>query len=231
MRTLEDVLMLWPRTVAADWTQTSRGGWVYKDATVERPENVRDGAIVAEQARVSENSQVLENSCVFGRSHVFGDSRIFGASRVLGDSRVFDRAWVFDTAWVFNGASIYGDSQAFGCSNASGGSRMFGSARLYGNARLCGHAKLRDGDWSVSPLYIQGTMHPVWMESPTDLAIGCWVYGLAEWLAKWDKLKAFTGYTPEQIDEYRLYLELACRRYGVEVPAANGVGEQGRAEQ
>ena len=225
MRTIEDVLVLWPSTAIADWTQTSGGGWVYKDATVERPENVRDGAIVAERAVVSENSQVLENSCVYGRSQLSGDSRASGNSRIFGESRIRDRAWVTD------GSFVYDDSQAFGCSNVSGSSRLFGNARLCGNATLSGNARLRDGDWFVSPLYIQGTVHPVWMETPTDLAIGCWVYGLAEWLAKWDKLKTLTEYTPEQIDEYRLYLELACRRYGVEVPAANGVGEQGRAEQ
>lgn len=226
MRTIEDVLELWPRTAAADWTQTSGGGWVYKDATVERPENVRDGAIVAERAVVSENSQVLENSCVFGNSQLSGNSRASGNSRIFGESRIRDRAWVTDKAWVFDGSFVYGDSRAFGCSNVSGSSRLFGNARLCGNATLSGNARLRDGDWFVSPLYIQGTVHPVWMETPTDLAIGCWVYGLAEWLAKWDKLKTLTEYTPEEIAEYRIYLEIACRRYGVAIPAANGVGEQ-----
>lgn len=46
MRTIEQVLQLFPGTRREDWTLTEAGGWVHRDAWVENLGNIRDGAVV-----------------------------------------------------------------------------------------------------------------------------------------------------------------------------------------
>ena len=106
--------------------------------------------------------------------------------------------WVAETAKVENTAWISGDTQ------------------VYGNALVYGDAQVYGGEWTKSPLYIQGTARAVYMSSPTDLGIGYLQKSLVEWLADINgehNTGKKAGYTQEQMDEYDRYVRLAAAMY------------------
>ena len=80
---------------------------------------------------------------------------------------------------------------------------VYGDAWVYGNA------------WDKSPLYIQGTKHYVVMYDSKRLKIGCQIYSMKQWLAHGERIGRANGYTDAELAEYRLYVELAAKRYGV----------------
>jgi len=101
--------------------------------------------------------------------------------------------------WVENTATV-ADSAYLGDSSA-----------VYGDARVSGDA------WAASPLYIQGSRHPLTTSSLTTLTIGCTTRTMLEWEAQYKEIGTENGYTPEQIEEYGQYIALCLLRY----PQAN----------
>ena len=69
------------------------------------------------------------------------------------------------------------------------------------------------GNWKKATLQIQGTRHFVNMCSCTELQIGCIHLTIAKWREKRVVLGEKEGYTPEQIEEYGRYIELAAAMY------------------
>ena len=73
-----------------------------------------------------------------------------------------------------------------------------GDARVYGNA------------WTHSPLYIQGTRNALTTASRTEITVGCERHPVTEWLTRYEEIGGRHGYTPEQIEEYGIYLKMAA---------------------
>ena len=159
MKTLKEVLAIFPQTQREDWHQHENGkGWVCATATVDA------SAFVA--------------GVVSGDARVFGDAQVFGNAQVFGDAKVFGDAWVYGNAQV------------------SGNALVFGDAQVYGDA------------WEVSPLHIQGTRHSITLCSYGEIAIGCHVNTIDEWEQNYKTIGSKAGYTPEQIEEYGVYIAL-----------------------
>ena len=78
---------------------------------------------------------------------------------------------------------------------------------VYGNACVYG------GKWGFSPLFIQGSKYSVCMYSPDQIKIGCQIHSINQWISHGEKIARLHGFTPEEIEEYRDYVELAAKRY------------------
>jgi hypothetical protein len=159
MKTLNEVMFLFPCTERDKWKQHTNGkGWVYHTATVS------DTAFI--------------EGIVSGNARVYGDAGVSGNARVYGNARV------------------------------SGDARVYGNAQVYGNARVFGDAQVSGDAWTESPLYIQGTKHPLTLCSHTEIAIGCHVLPISEWKKRYRVIGSEEGYTPAQIKEYGTYIAL-----------------------
>jgi hypothetical protein len=66
--------------------------------------------------------------------------------------------------------------------------------------------------WENSPLYIQGSRHALTFCKFGWIQIGCHGKPIAWWQENYKELGAKEGYTPEQIEEYGLYIELFSKR-------------------
>ena len=84
---------------------------------------------------------------------------------------------------------------------------LSGSAWVYGEAEVYGYK------WKVSPLQIQGTQHFVNVCAKGVLRIGCFELPFKEWMEKFKVIGKREGYTPTQIKEYGLYIDLAIKLY------------------
>ena len=80
-------------------------------------------------------------------------------------------------------------------------------AWVSGNARVYGDA------WGKSPLQIQGTRHFFTVSSKTHISIGCHSKTFKEWEDTFESVGKAEGYTPEEIAEYGLYIQLAIKLY------------------
>jgi len=60
--------------------------------------------------------------------------------------------------------------------------------------------------WVFSPPYIQGTCHALTLCSLTQIAIGCHVHDVVDWLERYKAIGRSEGYTKEQIAEYGRHL-------------------------
>jgi hypothetical protein len=99
---------------------------------------------------------------------------------------------------VYGDARVSGDARVYGDARVSGDARVYGAARVYGDA------------WVSSPLYIQGTRDALTTCSRTEIAVGCQVHTVAEWLTRYEEIGTRYGYTPEQIAEYGRHLRYAA---------------------
>ena len=137
------------------------------------------------------NLEVSGDAWVSGDAQVYGNARVSGDAQVYGNARVYGDARVYGNAWVYGNAQVSGDAQ------------VYGNARVYGNA------------WDKSPLYIQGTKHSIVMYDSKRLKIGCQIHSIKQWLSHGERIGRMNGYTEAELEEYRLYVELAAKRYGV----------------
>jgi len=76
------------------------------------------------------------------------------------------------------------------------------TAIVYGNARVSGNARVYGDAWEFSPIYLQGSRHPLTLCSLTQIAIGCHVRKISYWLKRYKAIGRVEGYTPSQIAEY-----------------------------
>ena len=153
---------------------------------------------------VAETAKVENTAWISGDTQVYGNALVYGDARISGNALVHGNAWVYGNAWVSGDTQVYGDA------------RVYGNAQVYGNALVYGDAQVYGGEWTKSPLYIQGTARAVYMSSPTDLGIGYLQKSLVEWLADINgehNTGKKAGYTQEQMDEYDRYVRLAAAMY------------------
>lgn len=64
-----------------------------------------------------------------------------------------------------------------------------------------------------SPLQIQGTRHFFNVCNKGWIRIGCLELSFEQWKQKFEKIGKSQEYTPAQIEEYGLYIELAIKLY------------------
>ena len=109
------------------------------------------------------------------------------------------KGWVYSSASVADSAYVGPDAQ------------VSGNARVYGNAWVSGYAQVSGNAWVKSPLYIQGSRHPVTLCSHTKIAIGCQVHKISYWKKKYKAIGVAEGYLPSEIREYGEYITLLAK--------------------
>jgi hypothetical protein len=90
---------------------------------------------------------------------------------------------------------------------------VYSDAWVYGDARVYGDAWVYGGEWGFSPLFIQGSKYSICMYTNNKIKIGCQIHSINQWLSHGEKIARLHGFTPEEIEEYRDYVELAAKRY------------------
>jgi carbonic anhydrase/acetyltransferase-like protein (isoleucine patch superfamily) len=184
-------------SVAEDWHQHANGlGWVYKTAKVHQSAYLHPTSIV------SGNAQVSGNARVYGNAQVSGNARVYGNAGVSGDARVYGNARVSGNARVYGNAQVCGDAQVYGDAWVSGNAQVYGNAWVSGNARMSGNARVSGNAWEDSPRYIQGSRHALRLCSLTQIAVGCHVHDITDWLKRYKVIGRSEGYTQEQVEEY-----------------------------
>ena len=198
MRTINEILKMFPWTQKGDWNKHENGGgWV--QITARADTSARIEGIVSGNAWVFGTARVSGNAWVFGTARVSGDAWVFGTAQVSGNARVSGDAWVFGTAQVSGNARV------------SGNAWVFGTARVSGDAWVSGDARVSGDAWDRSPLQIQGTMHFATNCKFGHISIGCEVHTFAEWKSNYKTIGAEHGYTDEQIKEYKAIIDLFCK--------------------
>lgn len=91
---------------------------------------------------------------------------------------------------------------------------VYGDAWVSGDACVYGDAQVYGGKWSVSPLFIQGSKYSICMYTNNKIKIGCQIHTIKQWLSHGEAIAKAERFTPEEIEEYRWYVELAAKRYG-----------------
>ncbi|MFA5453247.1 MAG: hypothetical protein WC248_06705 [Candidatus Methanomethylophilaceae archaeon] len=64
-------------------------------------------------------------------------------------------------------------------------------------------------EFTSNPLYIIGTRHLFQQYDADKIKIGCLVKTIDEWLECYKEIGELEGYTKKEIQEYKLYLDLA----------------------
>ena len=115
MKTLDEVMSIFPNTYRALWKQHTNGnGWVYRTAYV------------------SDSSYI--EGLVYGYAQVYGNARVYGNAQVYGDAQVYGYAWVYGDARVYGYAWVYGDALVYGDAQVYGYAWVYGKAQVYGDA-------------------------------------------------------------------------------------------------
>jgi len=201
MKTIDQVLDMFPDTTEKDWHQHKNGlGWVANTAKVE------------ESVYIGPYAQVLGNALVLGNARVSGNAQVLDNAQVLGNAQVYGSAWVFGSAQVSGNALVLGDARVYG--NA----RVFGNAQVSDNAQVFGNARVSGNAWEVSPLYIQGSKHSMTLASFTEIAIGCHLHTIKFWKDNCVEIGQAEGYNKAEIEEYTGYIRLA-EQYAARVSA------------
>ena len=99
MKTINEVLALFPGTTEAQWKQHANGkGWIFETAYAGLSTFIE--GIVYGDARVSGNARVYGDAQVSGNAQVYGDAWVYGNAWVSGDTWVYGNAQVSGNAWV-----------------------------------------------------------------------------------------------------------------------------------
>ena len=82
---------------------------------------------------------------------------------------------------------------------------------MYGNAWVYGDAKVYGDAWEKSPLFIAGSRHSLTNCKHGFINIGCKEFTFEYWKQHFKTIGKIEGYTPEEIEEYGLYIDLFCK--------------------
>lgn len=72
-------------------------------------------------------------------------------------------------------------------------------------------AKIGDGAKIERTLYITGSRHVVMYWGENKINIGCKKYSIDKWKKHFKSIGKSEGYTPEEIEEYREYIEFIAK--------------------
>jgi len=151
----------------------------------------------------SEDNLSQEGSC-----RVLGDARVFGNARVFCDAQVFDDARVFGNTFVYGKAQVFDDARVFGDAWVYGNARLYGNARVFGNAQVFCDAQVCGDNWEISPLQIKGSRLYLNASRYGYIKIGCLELSVKDWKEKRVSIGEGEKYTPKEIEEYGLYIDL-----------------------
>jgi hypothetical protein len=98
---------------------------------------------------------------------------------------------------------VCGEAQVYGKAQVSGSARVCGKARVFNSAQVFG------GNWEISPLHIQGSVHALTTCSFSEIDIGCEIHTVSHWLKNYKTIGEANGYSEREIEEYFKYLKLA----------------------
>ena len=97
---------------------------------------------------------------------------------------------------------------------------IFEKANFRGGYFLGGYFRggnFHGGDYEVSMLQIQGSKHFCYAYFEDDgsicLGIGCERHSIEWWIESYSEIGNNENYTAEQVDEYKLYIDLFAARY------------------
>ena len=109
--------------------------------------------------------------------------------------------------WIEKEENLSGNAWVYGNAEVYGNARVSGDAEVSGNARVSGDA------WEKSPLQIQGSRHFFNVCARATIKIGCIINSFDWWSENFERIGKSKGYTESEIEEYRLYIELAKTIY------------------
>ena len=111
MKTINDIIAIFPWTKAEEWKQHDKGkGWVQITAYVEATATIM--GVVYGNAQVSGDAQVFGDALVLGNSQVSGNALVFGNAQVFGDAQVFGNARVLGDGWEQSPHYVQGTKHA-----------------------------------------------------------------------------------------------------------------------
>ena len=128
-----------------------------------------------------------------------------------GGGLVADTAYVDSSVFVEENAQVSGNARVSGDAQVFGNAWVFGNAPVSGNAQVSGSARVFGDAWKQSPLYIQGTRHPITNSKYGELTIGCHDHPFKYWLKHYKAIGKANGYTKEQIKEYGVLIATAVK--------------------
>ena len=170
----------------------------------EQHQHSNGGGWVANTAKVHASAYVSDNAQVSGNAQVYGNAWVSGDAQVSGN------------AWVSGDAQVSGNAQVYGNAQVSGNAQVYGNARVSGDAWVSGDAQVYGNAWVLNPLTATGSKHVICLVSYTQIAIGCKVHTIVEWLKNYKAIGKANNYTAEQIAEYGellKYLAKAAKTY------------------
>lgn len=135
--------------------------------------------------------------------------------------------WVQYTATVEKTAYVGPSARVYGAARVSGAAWVSGDARVYGDAWVSGAARVYGAAWNSSPLYIQGSVHPITVSSRTEVSVGCKKHSIGWWIDHYAEVGKGEGYTEAQIVEYGALLAAVK----VWMEAKFGVSEEDEMER
>ena len=192
--TLTELRYDFPAATPETWHKhRNGGGWVENTAWVDATAKVGSNAIVWGNARVLDNACVLDYAQVHNNAWVCSNAQVCGAASI-SDSAV-----------------IYGDAKVDGSVCVSGTARVGGTTHLSGLVRVAGDARIVDGEWTTSPLHIQGSSYSLTNAKPGYIQIGCELHTYKQWLRLGPKLAKEARFTEKEIEEYMAYIHLFQR--------------------
>ena len=171
------------------------GGWIEKEGNLSQ----------YGRCWVYDEAQVYGDAIVCDSAWVYGNARVYDCARVCGDAQITDNAVVCGSAWVHGDTYVYGD------------------AIISGDANILINTWVRSGEWSETPLQIDGSEYFVnsCMITPEILRIGCEEHTIPVWLKDYRIIAAKHDIRNENtIEEYLGHIRKFAEKYCPE--AING---------
>lgn len=89
---------------------------------------------------------------------------------------------------------------------------QIGDRVIVGNSAIIGYgAKIADDAKILKTLYITGPKHPIFYWGENKINIGCRNYSIDDLKKQFKSIPESKGYTPEEIEEYREYIEFIAK--------------------
>ena len=183
----------------ADWkrhknTDGSKGGWVSKCSEVSKCSYICELSVVKNNSRVYNSrvsNSIVDNSRVSSSS--VSSSSVYDSSRVSSSS-VYDSR-VYDSSRVSNNSRVYN-------------SIVDNSSIVDNNSRVSNSSVYDSIVENVQLVSITGTQHGVHWRDGEHIAIGCEVHTLEHWLENYAEIGKNNGYSDDQIEEYKRYIDI-----------------------
>lgn len=172
------------------WVESSANisgrGWVAGDA------EVMDNAIVSDRAIVSGNAKIYENAIISQKAKISGNAQVYGNVNICGVAKIYENALIYGDVIINERAKVHGNGT------------------VYGSGRISGRSEIKNGKWNNGIYQKQGSKHFVNISDPSSLKIGCIETTFDDWYENYEKIGMNDGFTPEEILEYKEYIDQAA---------------------